>query len=152
MGNIFSKQRNSLEVPILNPMVFYSRFPHISEQIFKQLDEKSLQNSREVAKSWQECIDDSNLLWIEIVKEIGGNEAFQLACRKGHSKMVEMLIQNPVKFNIELNAIKTYCGKTAFHWACNNGHLNAALMPMKHEPSFSRFLNTILKYISCKED
>ena len=123
-------------------MVFYPRFPHIAEQIFKHLDKKSLINYREVTKSWQECIDNSNLLWIEIVKEIGGNEAFQLACRKGHSKMVEMLIQNPVKFNIELNAIKTYCGKTAFHWACNNGHSKIAEILMQKSTELNIELNT----------
>ena len=35
-----------------------TRFAHIAEQIFPQLDNKSLANCREVAKSWQKFIDD----------------------------------------------------------------------------------------------
>ena len=35
-----------------------TRFAHIAEQIFQQLDDKSLTNCREVAKSWQKFIDD----------------------------------------------------------------------------------------------
>ena len=42
-------------------------FPHIIQQIFEQLDNKSLANCREVAKSWQEYIDNKNLSWIRIV-------------------------------------------------------------------------------------
>ena len=81
MGCVLSKKTISLEVPYLNPTIFYPRFPHIAEQIFKQLDEKSLKNSREVAKLWQECIDERNLLWIKIVEDIGGNKAFKLSCK-----------------------------------------------------------------------
>ena len=50
----------------LNPSVFYQGFAHIAEQIFKQLDNKSLTSCREVSKSWQDCIDDRNLSWIRI--------------------------------------------------------------------------------------
>ena len=77
---------NKIEMKVtpLNPMVFYPRFTHIAEKIFAFLDNKSLSNCREVGKSWQECIDNRNLLWIGIVNKVGGNEAFQWACRNGH--------------------------------------------------------------------
>ena len=54
-------------VRCLNPMIFHSRFSHISELIFKQLDIKSLKEFRLVAKSWKECIDKKNILWDRIV-------------------------------------------------------------------------------------
>ena len=47
-GNIKVK----IEVPSLNPMVFYPGFPHIAEKIFDQLDKRSLRSCREVSKSW----------------------------------------------------------------------------------------------------
>ena len=130
MGCVFSKKTCSLEESCLNPMIFYPRFPHIAEQIFEQLDGKSLKNCREVAKLWQECIDDKNLLLIKIVEDIGGNKAFQLARKKGPLKMVEMLIQNAAKFNIDLNRVG-FGGMTAFHWACTNGQSKIAKMLMQ---------------------
>ena len=45
----------------------FARFPHISEKIFQQLDDKSLTNCREVSKSWQEFLDSKNMSWIRIV-------------------------------------------------------------------------------------
>ena len=48
--------------------VFMSRFPHITEQVFDQLDGKSLKNCREISKVWQARIDERNISWIQIVK------------------------------------------------------------------------------------
>ena len=47
---------------------FIEAFPHIAEEIFQQLDDKSLTNCREVARSWSVFIDDRNLSWIRIIK------------------------------------------------------------------------------------
>ena len=44
------------------------RFPHIAEQIFEQLDNKSLTKCREVNKVWKNFIDERNYPWIRIVK------------------------------------------------------------------------------------
>ena len=44
------------------------RFPHIAEQIFEQLDNKSLSKCREVNKVWKNFIDERNYPWIRIVK------------------------------------------------------------------------------------
>ena len=41
-----------IEMPPLNPVVFYPGFPHIAEKIFDQLDKRSLRSCREVSKSW----------------------------------------------------------------------------------------------------
>ena len=93
-----------METSNLNPMVFLPRFSHIVEKIFNLLDIKSVKSFRKVAKPWQEYIDDKNFLWKKIANIIGGNKAFQLACKNGHLKMVNMLMQNLSKFDIELNA------------------------------------------------
>ena len=98
------KKHKKMKVPLLNPMGFTPRFPHITDQIIEKLDQNSLKNCREVSKSWQNYVDHRNLLWNEIVEEKGGPTAFRLACEKGHLKMAEMLLMNPAKFNIDLNA------------------------------------------------
>ena len=93
-----------MEELTLNPMVFHPRFPHITEEIFEKLVEKSLKNCREVAKLWQNCIDEWNILWNKIATKNGGNKTFQLACKNGHTKMAQMLIQKSLELNIDLNA------------------------------------------------
>ena len=63
----------------LNPMIFHQRFSHISKQIFEKLDEKNLKICREIAKPWQDCIDNQNILWNKIAKKNGGAQSLQLA-------------------------------------------------------------------------
>ena len=46
------------------------RFPHIGEQIFKLLDDKSLAESREVSRSWQKFINEENFYKQTIAKMI----------------------------------------------------------------------------------
>ena len=121
----YSKPQNVISTAPLNPMVFYARFSHISEKIFENLDIKSLKNCRVVSKSWQECIDNRDILWIKIAKNEDGNMAFQLACKKGHSKVAKVLIQKSAELNIDLNAKDQY-GMTAFHYACMGGHSDIA--------------------------
>ena len=53
----------------LNPMAFYTGFPHIAEQIFVQMNKNDLRNFRKVSKSCQNCIDNKNILWNKIVKD-----------------------------------------------------------------------------------
>ena len=84
---------NDIKVEPLNPMMFYARFSHIAEQIFAHLDNKSLSNCREIAKSWQECIDGRNIFWPKIVQKIDAVKAFETACKNGHSKLAEMLLK-----------------------------------------------------------
>ena len=104
------------------------------------MDSKSLKNCRKVSKSWQECIDNQNILWNKIVEKKGGNETFQLACKNGHSKMAEMLIQKAAEFNIELNG-KNLNGLTAFHLACENGYSETAELLMQKSTELNIELN-----------
>ena len=43
------------------------RYPHLPEQIFQKLDNESLFKSREIARSWQNIIDERNYPWLRIV-------------------------------------------------------------------------------------
>ena len=43
------------------------RFPNISRQIFKNLDNESLVLCREVCKTWKNCIDREKFYWIRIL-------------------------------------------------------------------------------------
>ena len=81
-----------MDIPILNPLEFYPRFLHVAEQIFEQLDKKSLKNCREVAKSWQQCIDNKNLSWNQIIKipTVLKNEDTLKVCTKLHTAHEQM--------------------------------------------------------------
>ena len=59
----YSKPKNDISTH-LNPMVFHPRFRHVSEKILKKMDMKTFKNCRQVSKSWQEFIDNQNILWM----------------------------------------------------------------------------------------
>ena len=122
-----------LDFSALNPMVFYPGFPHIAEKIFKKLDNKSLKNCREVAKTWQNCIDNRGILWNKIVKREFRNKLFHLACINGNSKIAEILLKSYLVIKFDPNAISGINGeynnwdipwRTPFQWASWNGHSN----------------------------
>ena len=114
-------EESLINQPTLNPMVFHQLFPHITEQIFKIMDDKSLKNCRKVTKSWQISIDNRNILWEKIAKKNGGTKTFQLACEIGHFKIANMLIQKAKEFKIDVNA-KGEEGVTPFQSTCDKGH------------------------------
>ena len=148
-------EKIKIEVPLLNPMVFYARFSHISEDIFKKMDSKSLKNCREVSKPWQECIDNQDILWNKIAKKENGGEAFELACTSGHSKMAKVLIQKSAELNIDLDH-KDWLGETAFQNVCEYGNSKIAEMLIQKSTDFNIDLNAKDKYgmtgfhIACK--
>ena len=76
--------------------IFCSRILHIAENIFEQLDEKSLSNCREVAKSWQNCIDRRNLVWIRIVNVPkilkDGDTYLHIAAKTGQVKVYNSVL------------------------------------------------------------
>ena len=47
----------------------FLRFPHIGEQVFKQLNNENLTKCREISKSWEEFIDNQKLPWIRLMKK-----------------------------------------------------------------------------------
>ena len=65
----------SIFVPFFQPTVnepsmkmeaLICRFPHLQEQIFQKLDNKSLFKSREVARSWLNLIEGRSYSWLRI--------------------------------------------------------------------------------------
>ena len=86
-----------MEEPILNPLVFYPRFPHIPELIFEQLDDESLTDCREVSKSWQKCIDNKKFSWVHIVNIPTtlkyGNTYLHVAAKTGQLVMFEKILE-----------------------------------------------------------
>ena len=77
---------------------FITRFVHIANQVFDQLDNQSLKNSREISKSWKEFIDHKNLSFIRIVKipeTLKKWETYlQLAAKSGQLSIFEMILRN----------------------------------------------------------
>ena len=69
------------------------RIPHVSQQIFKELDINSLKNCREVSKSWQKNIEKINLTWLQTIEIPSllqkGNTYLHLAARTGHYEIFE---------------------------------------------------------------
>ena len=98
-------------------MVFHKAVHQITIQIFEKLDGNSLKRCREVSKSWKNTIDCYNILWDYIVKKNEANNTLQLAIKKGHTKIVQMLIQKPADFNIDWQA-RDADGSTLLHLAC----------------------------------
>ena len=47
---------------------FFSKFSHLTEKVFYQLDDKSLVNCRKVAKSWQNYLENQKLFQIQKIK------------------------------------------------------------------------------------
>ena len=117
--------KNNMDMPILNPMVFLPRFQHITEQIFNQMNKDSLKGCRVLSKSWQKYIDNHNFLWKKLIEDEDPNKVFLSACEKDHSKMEEFLILKSAKFNIDFNT-KDKWGRTAFHFVCLMGNSRIA--------------------------
>ena len=125
------------EVSFLNPMDFYPRFSLIGDQIFQQMDKKSLANCREVAKSWQKSIDNRNLSWRQIIHipkiwEANVNTTYlHLAAAIGQSEPFEKVLKKE-----EIKNPKNTSGFTPFYVACWFGHVKIAEILLK-EPADS---------------
>ena len=106
--------------------IFFSRTLHISEQIFAQMDKANLTKCREVAKSWQNCIDRKNLPWIQItipkihwtLRNLEKNTYMHIAARYGQSK-----IFNEIFKSLEFKNPKNSYGQTPVHFICIYGHV-----------------------------
>ena len=65
-----------------------------------------------------------------------GHTGFHLACRNGHSDVINILMENAHNSSIDLNA-KDVKNKTAFIWACLHNHSNAVKIILKNAAEVS---------------
>ena len=128
----------------------FLRFPHLDEQIFEKIDNKSLTNSRVVQRYWRDFIDENDYHWRTRIKDVVTSlnkklgiyastgyhceTAFHLACQSGYAKIAEMIMKKSVEFNIDLNA-KNYDGDTTFHFACLWGETSIVDMMINNSES-----------------
>ena len=123
------------------------RFPHLPEQVFQKLDNKSLTNSMVVGASWHNFIDTRDYPWKcfqGVVDDLtekckNGWTAFHLACENGQAGIEENIIKNSVRLNIDLNA--KYRGWIAFRLACSNGQSEIVDMLIKNSNDINIDLN-----------
>ena len=66
------------------------------------------ENCREVSKGWKNCIENNKILWNTIIETKSCSEAFQLACKNGLSKLLEILLQKSNELEIDYNAKTIY--------------------------------------------
>ena len=134
----------------------FLRMEHIPQQIFNELNFESLMNARLVAQSWKLFIDKRAHQWYSFKKKMAelekdckyGKTPFHMVCQNGQDDMVEIIMKNSAKLDIDLNG-KDNTGMTAFHYACRNGHAKIAEMLVKNSAEFNIDLNGISNHPSC---
>ena len=75
---------------------------------------------RQTPTFFKQCID------LNATDQSGGT-AFHIVCKKGHMKIVELMLQKSTEFNINLNAEDNF-NQTPFHLACKNNHIEVSVM------------------------
>ena len=89
------------------------RFPHLPEQIFQKLDNKSLSKCREVTKSWKDIIDRKNYPWLRIVNIPTmlkkGNTYLHLAAEAGHIKAFKEVLDEKEDKNVRNEIHLLHC-------------------------------------------
>ena len=97
------------------------RFPHIADQIFEILNNKSLAKCREVHKNWLRFIDDADFPWSRILKKYpteNGQTAMHIAAKTGQLYKCKLLM-NDAKEKLP----RDHEGSTPFHEAAKIGHM-----------------------------
>ena len=119
-----------MDLPFLSPLVFNQRFCHITEQIFQQLDIKSLKNCREVKTSWERHINAKNFSWIRItnIPRLLRNRNTYLHTAANKKQLVMFRI---IFDNAEIKNPKSKSGRTPLHLVCQNGDFRIAEILMQ---------------------
>ena len=106
------------------------RFPHITDQIFEILNNRSLTKCRKVHKTWLRFIDDANYPWSRILKKHPmemGQTPFHIAAKTGQLRMWELFLNEKDKINLP----KDDYGITPLHLSARYGHLKTCKLLMK---------------------
>ena len=85
-------------------------FPHVGENIFKNLNNKELVRCREVNKTWKDFIDNNRLIWTRIIqahtKDIKRHQNdWKLVLNKASFQVLKKLAMdlNENDFDVEYN-------------------------------------------------
>ena len=108
--------------------IFFTKFSHLTEKVFDQLDDKSLVNCRKVNKSWQNYLDNQKLLQIRIIKatishfhEVG--PAWTRVFDKATTKTIMDLGESVRKFYQKDPGLTYHKGLTPLHVTAGTGNL-----------------------------
>ena len=122
------------------------RFPHLLEQTFRKLNNKSLFKSREVSRSWKYFINERNYQWLCVVNIPKllqkSNTYLHLAAETGQIDAFQTILSEEEDKNI-----KNIDGQTAIHLACFNGRFNIAELLLKNSLESSIDVNAKCKRI-----
>jgi hypothetical protein len=95
------------------------RFPHISRQIFEQLDVKSLTKCRIIARLWNESICAERFFWIEIILHLTySEEVWRTILRKSNIDQLSKISRDICNYYKCAPAIKT---RTLLHFVAQFG-------------------------------
>ena len=144
-----------------------SRFPAVAEDIFKELDSKSMVKCRKVSVPWQNFIDNQKFIWIRRMRKYSENmeqfyEQWKLAIRntptdhvKELSKVVEQFFDNfsdkkKVFFDDDISMRKSQWAP--LHATADQGHLELSIFIIqktddKNPTGFNDF--TPLHFAAC---
>ena len=89
------------DIPTIDTM--FSRFPIIAQDIFKELDNKSLIKCREVSVPWKNFIDNEKFIWIRTMQKYGASmkefyEQWKLVIKKTETNLVKELSKAVLQF------------------------------------------------------
>ena len=123
------------------------RFPHLFEQTFRKLNNESLFQSREVARSWKCFINERNYPWLCVVNIPKllqkSNTYLHLAAETGQIDAFKTALSEEEDKNI-----KNIDGRTAFHRACFNGRCNIAELLLENSFKLGIDVNAKCKRIT----
>ena len=125
----------NLDTPKIDTIL--SRFPAVAENIFKELDSKSMVKCRKVSVPWQNFIDNQKFIWIRRMQKRSGNmeqfyEQWKLVIRntptdhvKELSKSLEQLFDKILRNKIDFENVTS--GRKSqwapLHATASQGHL-----------------------------
>ena len=103
--------------------IFNIGIPHLSEQIFKSIDNPGLVQCALVSKTWRELAQN-------VLKKRWKSKMLE-ACINGETNVVQQLLESPTSEEVGLN-IKDHLGFTPLIWACYNGYKDIVKLLLDH--------------------